>query len=150
MTTAVNITPFFEPSIKSPEGKTWSQNLFLTSDKEKANVYKGAGKTDNGNAFLASIDLNIKESDKGRKYAGGYIKIDGVMLHMSLFPTTVDSFPALKFHGVVQEGSGESQQVIADLDVVEYANKEGEIGYFIRLKTPYKKAVVAESVVADF
>ena len=149
--TTLDISRFFAPSSKSPEGKVWAQNLFLNPVAGEANKFKGNGKTDNDNDYLAGVDLNIKTSEKtGKQYANGYLKVDGVMLGLSLFPASVEAFPSLKFHGVVQqtEGEGEArvQTKLADLDLIEFTSKAGVVAYQLRLKPVYNPTGATASV----
>lgn len=142
MTTA-NLSRFFAPSVKSPEGKTWAQNLFLNAVADKPNHFKGDGTTDNGNKYLVGVNLNDKTSEKGVVYSTGYFKEVGEekLLSIALFPSHIETFPSLKYKGSISSSVGEGDArvstKVADVDLVEFTNKKGELGYQLRLKPVY-------------
>ena len=129
------INKYFEKSIKSPEGKAWAQDLWLNLVQGTQNIFGNASsKTDNGNTFAAEIDFNIKTSGTGKEYVKGSLTLGEEKFDISVFPTSVPTFPDKKFQGSIRR-VGEKESA-ADVDVIAFNGAKG-LAYKLRLKAPY-------------
>ena len=133
-----DLSPFFEKAINSPEGKTWSQQLWLNHLKGRPLVFGNTkGKSTNGHPFEGELDLNLKTSKNDKQYALGFIKIQNTLYDLIVFPSTRKGMNYLKYDGYLTLGTKAEKKTVADVEIMEFTDpKSNQHSYSLRLKPP--------------
>ena len=129
---------FFEKANNSPEGKIWSQQLWLNHQKNRPLVFANPnGKSTNGHPFEGELDLNLRAGKTSHQYALGFIKIDAVTYDLIVFPSKRKGIAMLKYDGYLSTGRLSERKKFADVEVMEFVNPTShQCSYSLRLKPP--------------
>ena len=142
-----SLSSLFERAINSPEGKSWSQQLWLNPQKDRPLIYANfKGKSTNGHPFTGELDLHLRSGKTGQQFGLGFLKIADITYDLIVFPTKRKGIAMLKFEGSLSLGKLTDRIKVAEVEVMEFIDSQTQqCSYSLRLRPPRQKDVVVKN-----